>query len=80
MDDGVDGVLLDERTQLVDRRVLRDVDLDEGHVAHPFGSPRAEVVDHHGVAAVTEQAHDVRADVAGSAGHENSHAASLSTA
>jgi len=63
--------------ELLDGVVGRDVDLYERGVTDAVGHAGAQVVDDDRVAARPEQAHDVRADVAGTAGHEDGHGRSL---
>src|SRR5690606_8672570 len=74
VDHGPDLVLGERARQDVHGLGRGHVDLDERRVADAVGTAGAEVVDHdHLLAALLQEAHHVRADVPGSAGHEDRH-------
>ncbi len=73
----LDGVLVHHRDELLGGIVGGDVDLHEGRITYPVRDPGAQVVDDDRVASLPEQAHDVGADIAGAAGHQDGHGHSL---
>jgi hypothetical protein len=73
MDHGAD---LFGREQRFDPRLVADVGLDKARARHCVAVPGRQIVQHyHAVAALEEQLHHVRADVAGAAGDQDVHRA-----
>jgi hypothetical protein len=74
VNDGVDPVLAKRGLKHAHRSIGREIHPDERHIPDSLHVSRCDIVgDDNGVTTLHEQSHDVRSDITGAAGDENSH-------